>query len=419
MINGYGGYAAPGAAGPGGIVGWSKEVPVAPNGPGNSPDRIHIILSNLSNSVAAAIGQNQIAAAAVTVVFRLPKGTTNPNDLVAFTKVVKDPHPGTGQLLTDAPAVAIPAIDKGGLPHSAKCTALINNALASMYYTNEKIPDGVGISNHLKNTANSFLVPNNALEQYYSCCEGQIIARLFDTAPPRGVPAHVGPAAALFHAIIMDIIAQANSAYRIAEGKDVISANDIVLVVLHIHSTQDPCAKCTKVLAALSRIMNGYRPEGGSQALNDVLRLCPASLLNNLSAGNARFLIEVSSNREYVIAANNSATCSEAEATGLDGNATNVPINISLTGVPLFPEGASAKAKDVTAPATLNNALAIPFGPGNAHNWIFPNTFPPYVVFGRITATGQVGVVPIQHVSAGTPAHAGAGGGAVQAVDVR
>jgi hypothetical protein len=337
--------------------------------------------ANGAPGAAANNRVNHMAAAAITIVIQVPGG-----NLEAYTQVISDPG---GLPALNGPALSIPAINGGGNPDTPRCariTALGN----SMYYTNAKTPNGTNVAAHLLTTittavaAGGIGIPAAALggaggvpAPNYACCEGQIVARLFDRASP--IAAGGGAAAApLFPQIIANLIAQANAIPRPVPLAQPLGNENIVLVILHIHSHYDPCAKCSKVLSGLSKLMNSpaVTLPGGLVAIhasfNPLLAAAAGvpglKLFDNLGARNARFLIEVSSNEDYTI--NDVSSC--AEFAGTDNNAAN-PINITL--------GA--------APANVAHIpLAIPNGfTGVGANWIFENTCPPYVVYGRVAPT--------------------------------
>lgn len=271
------------------------------------------------------------------------------------------------------------------------------------------------VQNHVINTANYFLETNigagEGVGLGYSCCEGQIISRLFDANPPTiqplGVPLPAPvPLAPLFPQIINNLVAQANiPAIRPPGGALAfpITGNNIILCVLHIHTHKDPCAKCSKALSGLSRQMNA--PAGVQNlAMTALLTggVFPAApppipagfiphaafaavatqqLIANLTAGNASFLIEVSSDTNYDLGA---GVCSCSEIAGHDagtnviipgGNEISAPVNVTIP--------AAMAGGDVI----VNPALGIP---GIAAPWIFNSTFPPYVLYGRIGMTRLV-----------------------------
>jgi len=219
------------------------------------------------------------------------------------------------------------------------------------------------------------------------------------------VPVNLPVSAALFPQIINNLIDAANLPVHHRGGNALrkrVTQNDIVLVVLHVHSYYDPCAKCSKVLSGLSRQMNmpvavglntqspamaalldgvafaggdGLPAFGTANGFADI-----ADLVANLRLGATKFLIEVSSESEYLYHKNN---CSFAELAGHDNNTAN-PITININ--PNVPTA-------INFAATENQELSIPQGIGVPNNWSFPTTFPPYVIYGRISA-GQIANAP-------------------------
>jgi hypothetical protein len=355
----------------------------------NGANAIHQQLSKIVNTTLANIYNGNLdkhmAAAAMTIVISDPID----NQLKAFSKIIEDQAMTIGNpqhVLVRGPAVSIPANEIG----QNRVNQILGLGL-SMYYTTDKIPN-VGLGGAAQRIMNGIRanlygklgipIPHAA---DYACCEGQIISRLFDSNVPnvQGHPVY----RPIFPIEIEALIMQS----RVITGHP-INKDHIVLVVLHIHTRKDPCAKCAKVLSGLSRQMNMRAAIGGANQqtqemtgfLNRLfIRGGADPLLMRLRNGNARFLIEVSSNQEYHI--DNAGTCSCAEIAGIDQNTnTQIPaaININVGNMINFP-----------APAGPGmNILAIPNGlaaPGN--NWRFPATFPPYVVFGRID--GQANLV--------------------------
>lgn len=337
-------------------------------------DGIHVALStivdNIIHNADPAGSITHVATAAVTVVIKNP----NNQHLEAYSEVIRDQSGGgiAGGDLPDAPAVSIPAGNNN--PAANICNQITQTY--SMFYTNTKFPNGTTTRLHLQSIANDLVEAQIPTQQAnggrYSCCEGQIIARLFDARPPLG-------STTLFHRVLNDLITEANNHLG---GETEITQANIVLVILHIHSRFDPCAKCSKVLSGLSRQMNTPATLR-RQPMKDLLSTqhfvgneeqagALTDFFARLNNGEAYFLIEVSSDRPYHF--NNGNVCSCAELAGKDANIENEIINIRDAGVINF-----------------NNSgiLSIPY-PNK--NWYFPLTFPPYVVYGRIN--GEQVVVP-------------------------
>ena len=187
----------------------------------------------------------------------------------------------------------------------------------------------------------------------YSCSEGQIIAKIkrnnFELAKR--------------------IIAELLGTARQQHGN--INYNNIKLVILHVGTTMDPCAICTRCLVGVSKCIN--------ENIDNFLRSTNHGIPGFMH--NAKFLIEVSSNDHYPtsnlqdnFAAFGCGNCSHTECAGHDGGEA-IPINISLN----FPSVGE---------------LAIPYGRIPQNNWTLNRAFPPYVVFGRIDNNYNVVNVP-------------------------
>lgn len=201
----------------------------------------------------------------------------------------------------------------------------------------------------------------------YSCTEGQLINRCFSGD--------------LFAQNVTKLV---NKAREVLGGLTAAEVYDnIVLVTLHIHTTWDPCANCSRLLAGVSKQMNSSECNQTKQLREFLNTYFPKKgnpqgrLIAHLRDGKARFLVEVSSHEHYTInAASDNPQCSHAECVGRDCNIEN-QINVSTGNVLSF----NAEAG--------NNQLAIPMGAGKSPNWNFCSSFPPYVVYKR---TGVPGV---------------------------
>lgn len=230
----------------------------------------------------------------------------------------------------------------------------------------------------------------NANTDATACTEKQMIARLFEPGVP-GVAGGQG----LFRHIIDNLLAMANN----IGGGVAITYAHIKAVILHIHTTKDPCAKCARLLSGVSRQMN-MQPSTAQIAQKqtpDMTRFlsaefpatagdfgAPHDLITNLADGNARFLIEVSSNSHYGV-----NECLHAECSGNDGNENQLKVIRCGNGI-----------IDFNAPGA--NLLVIPNGAGGEGNWTFPQaanageSFPPYVIFKRVGVTGVGDALPLQ-----------------------
>ena len=287
-----------------------------------------------------------VAAAALTVIVQDPQ---HGNRLNAFSCIIAD---GNDAMI--AVSTAIRASNVNYL-HKAYDTTSISRTLLTPL--NQKF---------------------GANLEAYSCTEGQLINRIFSSN--------------LFAQTVTKL---ANKAKETLGGLTAANVYDnIVLVTLHIHTTWDPCAKCSRLLAGVSKQMNS--PEGNQTVkLSTFLNTqFPGGenpqrrLINRLRNGDARFLIEVSSNEHYTINADGAdPECSHTECVGRDVNIGN-QINITTGNVLGFNAGGG------------NNQLAIPMGNGQPQNWYFHSSFPPYVVYKRIGVLG----IQIHGNIAGVPA---------------
>lgn len=343
----------------------------------------------VSEGLLAGQGNQQhIALATVTVVIN------NNGQFEAYSIPVDDDFLRNGMLMR-AEAVAIPAADITG----TRTTNLTQQGI-SMFYGIGKIPGNaqgqmtarqtaIAIGAHVLNTVNALLDTNipavitqNGMNLGYGCCEGQIISRLFDTQPPILNGNNLDP---LFPRLVNDAVAGANNV-GIHPNHIGITGRNIVLVVLHIHTRKDPCGKCSRMLTGLSRQMNinaNNRSPNMQLLFNtNVFTQGPiAQLTYNLGAGNARFLIELSSDTAYDVG----GTCSHAEMAGHDANTNIIAQNSIEDGISapiniVIPNNAPPNA------IVAQHAIAVP----GRVPWNLEATFPPYVVYGRIGITRKV-----------------------------
>ncbi|MBQ7674480.1 MAG: hypothetical protein IJT36_08255 [Alphaproteobacteria bacterium] len=147
--------------------------------------------------------------------------------------------------------------------------------------------------------------------------------------------------------------------------------NEIKLVILHIHTTMDPCEKCARILVGLSHAMNSGL--GADHSINKILselRTEEATIGTNIFS---KFLVEVSSRKHYSDTQCNHVECAGRLADHDVDYAASQP-NIILGDTAMnFTEGEGKKH------------IAIPFGSENEdNNWYFQTTFPPYVIFCRL-----------------------------------
>ncbi len=202
--------------------------------------------------------------------------------------------------------------------------------------------------------------PNIAcnVSNQYSCSEGQLITQIKNNNFE------------LIKRIISELLAKAKQ-----QCENVINYTNVKLVILHVGTTMDPCAICTRCSVGVSKCIN----ENIDNFLRSTDQGAPAGNMHN-----AKFFVEVSTNghyatgaqydrrRAYILsndkqdnfAAFGCGNCSHTECAGHDGGEA-IPINISLN----FPSVGE---------------LAIPYGRIPQNNWALNRTFPPYVVFGRV-----------------------------------
>lgn len=281
-----------------------------------SPDLIHSHLAGIADKVKAINGCASTSAAAITIVVE------NEGNYYAFSKTMSFQNkPCVATTYGENPRKVVNSI-----PHSAD---LIKRNINNIIDCN--IPEGV-----------------------YSCSEGKILSKLTEGK------------LAMFKETIKDLLLQARQKCQ----NNNLNYDSVKSVVLHIGTTMDPCAICTRCLVGISKRIN----ENIDSYLRSTIQDSPEGRMSN-----AKFLVEVSSNGHYLttgdyndnFAAFGCGKCSHTECAGHDGGEGN-SINVSLD----FPS---------------TTTLAIPYGV--PPNWTLSNTFPPYVVFGRINVAGQ-NVIP-------------------------
>ncbi len=300
-----------------------------------SPNFIHSHLAKIADKVKQINGCASATTAAVTMVIE------NSGNYYAFSKILCN---DSNQIIATR--------------------TLTNNG-----NVNEIIsyPDFTAIN--IRNTIETTLpiinsnIPN---PNKYSCSEGQIVAKIKSNNFE------------LVKRIIKELLMKAKQQY----GNE-INYNNIKLVVLHIGTTMDPCAICTRCLVGLSKYTNG--------SIDNFLR-CTDPGSPDGTINNSKFFVEVSSNGHYATAIQYNRTtgmqlsddrqdnfaafgcgnCSHTECAGHDGGEAN-PINVSLNFSSIA-------------------GLAIPYGIPS--NWVLSTTFPPYVVFGRANNAYNVDNAP-------------------------
>jgi hypothetical protein len=356
---------------------------------------VHRHLSNLAwdirtmlSAAAAAAGAvvvdpriENVATAAITIIVQDPNvpadgGAPPAGHVKAFTSVLYDiAAPGNALIAASINLRAVPLAGPGAV-------ALPGGAAAALSYAYPAEAIAAGIIN---GPLAMFIANTDAT----ACTEKQMIARLFGLGVP-GVAGGLG----LFRHIIDNLLGIANGLGGVAA----ITYAHIKAVILHIHTTKDPCAKCARLLSGVSRQMNmqpNIAPVVQKQtpAMTAFLFAefpmmagafgVPHNLITNLSNGNARFLIEVSSNSHYGV-----SECLHAECSGDDGNAVQGKVINCGNGI-----------IDFNAPGA--NLLVIPNGAGGGGNWTFPlavaagQSFPPYVIFSRVGVTGVGPALPL------------------------
>lgn len=305
----------------------------------NGSTTVHNHLSNLvwearellANAVAQDSRTENIATAALTIIIEYPN-VKNEVHLKAFTSVVYDIAVPNNALIAATTHLRKAVIPEGAAVHYAYQAGVIAPALNNI------------IANFASNHDDT------------ECTEKQLIARLF-TPGMEGGPG-------LFRHMVANLLAQAN---EVVNGTP-ITYSSIKVVVLHIHTTKDPCAKCARLLAGVSRQMNmqphtaaGLDANKQTVAMTALLNAefpiiaddhdNPSNLIDNLANGNARFLVEISSNSHYGV-----NECNHAECSGNDGNLQQQKIIMCNNGRLNF--------------AGVAN-LVIPNGVG-VDNWHFP-----------------------------------------------
>jgi hypothetical protein len=226
--------------------------------------------------------------------------------------------------------------------------------------------DGLSVPNFVNLNCN--LPPHG-----YECTEGKILSQLLDNN---------------------FVLLKNEIGKLLSKSKNTISRSinysHIKLMTLHIGTSMDPCAICTRSLVGLSRYLN---------AGNNIQSL----ELGGAGQLDAKFLVEISSNGHYSTSpsfypgdgmrpddqqdnfAKWCGNCSHTECAGHDG-AEGMPIDIHLGGVAYPPE-----------------PMAVPYG--SMSNWRLPYVFPYYTVFGRMDANHNVINAPAYNANCGIHNH--------------
>ena len=147
-----------------------------------------------------------------------------------------------------------------------------------------------------------------------------------------------------------------------------IDYQSIHTIILHLHTTMDPCAICTRCLVGLSKYLNEEE---------NIRLLTPVEDGKIL---NANFFIEVSSNERYQGSSPASIgsftgyceRSSHAECGGHDNQERTI-VNLQAKETPLF-----------LPPDDFSLVL-----PGGMKPWRLNHSFPPYIVFGQVNIDRQ------------------------------
>lgn len=287
----------------------------------SSANDIHTYLAEIARNVATQNRATVAVSAAITIVIE------NGRVLHAFSKV-----------LTNERDIVLIAFNGGvqnvgNLLYALHNPTTIRNNLKPLDPLNLPFPSRLGGKN-----------------VGYGCSEGKILSML------------VADNFLLFKSQIKNLLTQASTQL----DDRTLNCGSIHTIILHINTTMDPCAICTRCLVGLSKYLND----------GHIGSLKPTRVAGTLSAN---FFIEVSSNGLY-LGSNDDAIgsftgyfagirSSHAECGGHDGQESR-PINLQPKGSVLFPGP--------------DNFLYIL--PGGIKPWRFNHTFPPYIAFCRLNA---------------------------------
>lgn len=299
---------------------------VSCNGNTLSSNSIHSHLAKIADKVKQINGCASVTTAAVTIVIENSEGC------YAFSKMLCN---DSNQI------IATRTLTNNG--NSNEIVSYPDFTATDIRNTIEETPPVIDSN-----------IPNR-----YSCSEGQMVAKIKSNNFE------------LVKRVINELLTESRG-----HCGSTINYSNIKLVVLHIGTTMDPCAICTRCIVGLSKYVN--------ENIDNFLRSADQRTSDG-TLNNSKFLVEVSSNGHYATARQYGRTmdkqdnfaafgcgnCSHTECAGHDGGEAN-PINVSLN----FPSIVG---------------LAVPYG--TTQNWMLSKTFPPYVVFGRINAVART-VVP-------------------------
>lgn len=176
------------------------------------------------------------------------------------------------------------------------------------------------------------------------------------------------------------------------------SYNDIKLIILHIGTSMDPCAVCTRCLVGLSKYFNEKKGGIGVSANDSKIRDLKLTaiqggdvetdyleIIDGEIPNTSKFLVEVSSNGHYAIPAKeiyNFSTygfgaCSHTECAGHDGHEHDL-INIILNN-----------PADRIAVVECNGIVGV-----EVNNWNFSYHYPSYIVFARTNPANNIQHAP-------------------------
>jgi hypothetical protein len=316
----------------------------------STPNAIHSHLSKIICKVKTKFDNASVSAAAITIV------VTNPTDNVfyAFSKVLVDNE-------------AKIFIGIAGSDTTSWWSPRINYASAN----NSAIKRALNYDNPGNNAAGYCNISAK-----YLCSEGKVLTHLLDSNQK----------------ILKDNIHQLLTKARTINND--INHSHIKLIVLHIGTTMDPCAICTRCLVGLSMYANN---EADKSAF---FKKTGDGAIGGNTTNATKFLIEISSCGHY--AAKNAAdnfnaygfgNCSHTECAGHNNIAQIVNINTNT------PIGVGVAA----------NRLYLPSGDGTEADWQFASSFPPYIVFGRMSDTDPYGIAAAPETT--HPHHIGAAAG--------
>ncbi|MDR1561419.1 MAG: hypothetical protein LBS23_03635 [Holosporaceae bacterium] len=274
------------------------------NNQGQRSNGIHRHLANIVHNVNKIHRWNcvSVSAAAVTIVVENPQGTFN-----AYSRVITTLGNNVYVSKINTPIKQSVRDAINAAPQAMRAPAL--EAL-NVNDQQNNIFSYINIANIA--SLNEFL-DCNLIVGDYGCTEGKILSAILDNTRLRW-----------------------NIDQLLTHAGQNGHPENIRLIVLHIGTSMDPCARCVRCLAGLSRRIN----YGNNFDVLDNPRG-----LNNFNGINAKFLIEVSSGGHYLtttqevdnFARYGYGLCSHTECAGHDGQ-EGAAINIRLrdSGIPVL-----------------------------------------------------------------------------------